>query len=67
MKLAQRAGMVCNEGAFWRFLEVPDKDAATRRLRRLCGIASRRELDRDKEAAQKFTEIVSNYEAWLRE
>lgn len=67
MKLAQRAGMLCNEGAFIIFLEVEDKDAAARRLRRLCEISSRRELDQDAAAAARFREIVGDYELWLLE
>lgn len=67
MKLAQKAGMLCNEGGFQKYLEVDDKDSAARRLRRMCGIGSRADLDRDPEAAERFQEIASGYEAWLRE
>lgn len=66
-KLAQRAGIVCNEGAFAKFLGVEGKDAATKRLRRLCEISSRKELDTDPEAAERFTQMMSQYESWLRE
>lgn len=67
MKLAQKAGIACNEGAFHKFLEVADKDAAANRLRRLCEISSRAELDTNPEAAARFEEIMTRYECWLRE
>lgn len=66
-KLAQRAGIVCNEGAFHRYLDVANKDEAAARLRRMCMIGSRSELDTDPEASEIFQEIMTGYEAWLRE
>lgn len=67
LKLAQRAGMVCNEGAFHKFLGVEGKEQAVKRLRRLCGVSSRSQLDTDKDAAARFQDLASEYEAWLRQ
>lgn len=67
MKLAQKAGIACNEGAFHKYLDVENKDEAARRLRRMCGITSRKDLDRDKDAGEIFQSIMTGYEAWLRE
>jgi hypothetical protein len=71
-KLAQRAGILCNEGAFAaffasRYTEVylmAAKDPASI-LRHICGVLSRAELDSQPTAADRFHEIESEYKAWL--
>lgn len=67
LRLAMKAGIACNEGAFHKFLGVDGKDAAATRLRRMCEIGSRSELDSDPEAARRFQDIMTSYECWLRE
>ena len=69
--LAQRAGILCGEGAFHQFLKMQggsvftDGDAASY-LRRYCGVASRAELDHDQIAGHKFTELEAAYRRWMR-
>jgi hypothetical protein len=75
-KLAQRAGILCNEKGFWVFLkEHPnhgpmivaiesEKDAAGI-IYDICDIVSRAELDYDLEAAAKFKDLEASYRAWL--
>lgn len=76
-KLAQRAGILCNEGAFAKFLYDIDvglgpsvfggefdgkPDAA---LRYMCGVESRADLDHNDKAARKFLDLEASYKAWL--
>ena len=74
-KLSQIAGILCNEGAFRRWLcetgdfpgiAVLDLDMAVDELRRRCGVPSRRELDTDGKAAARFRDLKGEYEAWRR-
>jgi hypothetical protein len=77
-KLAQRAGIVCGEAAFHKFmgLQYPrndwgplkkfDEELTTIRVRELCGfIDSRAELDHNPDAARKFNNLMAEYNAWL--
>lgn len=72
--LAQQAGILCNEVAFRRWLAetapvdgiaVFDLDMAADELRERCGVSSRRELDTDEAAAQRFRDMRSDYKLWL--
>ena len=65
-KMAQRAGILCNERSFQMFLDVPDADTAAEAVRRLCRIGSRADLDHDEEAAARFLNLESMYTATLR-
>lgn len=75
-KLAQKAGILCSEGAFIKYLndtyrveisnmlrEGPADPADL--LRALCGVESRADLDHDDKAASIFKDIESSYRAWL--
>lgn len=75
-KLSQRAGIVCGENAFWRFLEQKKGvvgfatckerlGIAVHTLRNICEIDSRAELDHNPEAAAKFNNLMAEYNAWL--
>jgi len=71
-KLAQRAGILCSEGAFRRFLakdsehfQMLDLDMAADEVRQHCGIESRAELDHNEKAARKFLDLEASYKAWL--
>jgi hypothetical protein len=70
-KLAQRAGIICNEGSFRVFakeskLGSPSNSAeAAAMLRAQCGVESRAELDHNNEAARKFTDLEASYKAWM--
>ena len=71
-QLAQRAGIICNEGAFKKFLAErwPEmwkaaKDDAAVMIRVACNVDSRADLDHDTEAAAKFRDLEGKYNAWL--
>lgn len=65
-KLAQRAGILCNERSFQMFMEAHDADEAAEAVRKLCGIGSRADLDHDENAATRFLTLESRYIATLR-
>jgi hypothetical protein len=71
-KLAQRAGILCNEGAFWQFLAdggdppATNSEEAADAIREYCGVKSRAELDHNEEAARKFLDLEASYKAWLK-
>lgn len=50
--------MRCREAAFQRFLGVDGNDAAAARVRELCEIGSRAELDRDPAAQARWNERI---------
>jgi hypothetical protein len=69
--IVQKAGILCSEGAFRRFLneeyrcaaqEMEDVAAA---LRDLCNVSSRKELATNPEAAERFYNLESRYRAWM--
>jgi hypothetical protein len=70
-KLSREAAMLCQAGAFWKFMEehvigTPrNSDEAADLLRSECGVTSRAELDHDEKAAARFREIKSSYDAWM--
>lgn len=55
--ISRLAGMLCNNKGFQAFLNVEDSDSAAKRLRELCNVESRRELDSNAEAAKRFQQI----------
>lgn len=79
-KLAQRAGILCFEGGFQKFIaervakmagmvapvegNISPEDIAVF-VRHHCGVKSRAELDHDVEAARKFNALEIEYRAWL--
>lgn len=70
-KICQRAGILCNERAFWVFLyENHDPDGvknageAADWVRQLCGVTTRADLDHDEGAASRFKELEASYKAW---
>lgn len=65
-RLAQRAGMLCSEGAFQRFLQADTPERTADRLRYHCGVKSRREFDTDERAARVFADLIVEYENWMR-
>jgi hypothetical protein len=73
--LAKRAGILCNEKAFWKFIslyreepipEVNSSKLAACYVRGWCGVESRAELDHNQEAARKFHDLEASYRAWLQ-
>ena len=76
VSLAQQAGILCNEVPFRRWLAetggfdgiaVLDLDTAADELRRRCGVASRRDLDTDAEAGERFRGLRADYTLWLED
>lgn len=63
--LAQRAGILCNEGAFQLWAEVKTPDAAKAFIYQRCGVESRIDLDHEEEPAAKFRELCLEYQVWL--
>lgn len=71
--LSQVAAILCNIGAFRRFImeqykgwnTMPTVDEAADWVREQCGVQSRRELDTDDVAAANFRNIRSKYWAWM--
>lgn len=65
-KLAQSAGILCNEGGFRQWCDATSPDAAADYIRTRCGVTSRAHLDHDETAAHQFREMKREYEAWLK-
>jgi hypothetical protein len=69
-KLAQRAGIMCSDPAFHRYLaevgklsDVNEEEAAAY-VRTLCGVQSRSEIRPGTPAADKFSFLLSSYTLW---
>ena len=71
--LAAEAGMLCAEPAFMVFLEAkhglerplgPDK--AAQKVRTLCGVTSRKDLNNNERAAAAWRQLRGDYRAWKR-
>jgi hypothetical protein len=66
---AEQAGIACNDIDFQRWLEIhvdaPGEDTADR-VRLLCGIQSRAELDKDRAAAMLWDGLYSDYQLHRR-
>ncbi len=72
-KLAQRAGILCGEQSFGKFLteECNFTPSATpedraKRLRTWCGVTSRAHLDHDVAARSEFLKLDAEYRDWMR-
>jgi len=50
--------MRCREAAFQRFLGVDSNEAAAARVRELCEVGSRADLDRDQAAQARWDERI---------
>jgi hypothetical protein len=69
--LAQRAGMLCNEARFWRFLRKNDMtidsiDQAAAAVRLICGVKSRSDILPGTYAGDQFEKLHSEYLIWLK-
>jgi hypothetical protein len=63
---SQQAAMRCNEPGFWHFLGVKDAGQAAERVRGLCFVKSRSELNTSPELAARWRTIDDDYYAWSR-
>jgi len=73
--LAQQAGILCADKAFWKFLnakggmsdqDIATSEAAAKMLRWICQIDSRSALDQDSIAATRFHDLRADYTLWLK-
>jgi len=62
--LAQIAGIICNEPAFWKYIHVANADEAAKYVRGHCGVTSRAALDSNEDAAQAFRTLKADYIIW---
>lgn len=62
--LAQIAGIICNEPAFWKYVQVEGAEEAAKYVRGHCGITSRAALDSNEDAAQAFRTLKADYIIW---
>ncbi|AWJ88887.1 hypothetical protein Sp245p_03330 [Azospirillum baldaniorum] len=74
LPFSQRAALLCQEKLFPNFIadRFPDHwDAsgldAVKAFRRICGVESRAELNKDADAAQRFDRLRRDYYAWTQE
>lgn len=65
-KLSQIAGIICNEGAFQRFIQVANADEAAEYVRVHCNVSSRANLDGNEDAAAAFKALKGEYDLWMR-
>lgn len=63
--LARRAAMRCAEGAFQKFLGVETAEGAADALRRRCDVESRKDVDRDAAARERWRALEAEFGAWL--
>jgi hypothetical protein len=64
-RLAQKAGILCNEGGFQRFCDASNADEAAEYIYQRCNVSSRAHLDHDDDAARAFRDIETEYRVWL--
>lgn len=68
-KLAQLAGIICQEAPFAAFMKekyselMPCEPAEF--IRHMCGVLSRAELDHHESAGRRFKDLKLEYEAWM--
>ena len=67
LRPSARAAIMCKEAAFWVFLKVDGESQAIAKLKRHCGIDSRRELDQDETKRMKFEMTERDYQRWREE
>jgi len=65
-KLSQIAGILCNEGAFRKFIRVETVDQAADYIRAHCGVSSRANIDGNPDATAAFNALKGEYELWMR-
>lgn len=58
---SQQAALACADLAFQRWLGVSSTDAAVEQVRKLCGVLSRRELDQQPTAADRWDAMRARY------
>jgi hypothetical protein len=61
LSFTKQAGILCKEPGFQKWLRVDDEEAAADMVRRICGCASRRDLDRNPDAAAIWIKLSDSY------
>jgi hypothetical protein len=67
----KKAGILCRSSSFQAWLRkenslpVNNEDDAVNALHEICEMSSRTELNGNKNAQQKFDEMVENYDRWI--
>lgn len=68
-KLSQRAGIICNEPAFWKFATEKDyplnnADEAAEFVREWCQVESRKDIRLNTPAGELFMDLEGQYRLW---
>lgn len=63
--LAQLAGIICNEPAFWKYIDAANAEEAAEYVRSRCGVSSRAALDSNPDAAMIFRTLKADYQIWM--
>lgn len=73
LPLSQQAALCCQDARFRTFLaecdpdfQMYDLDIAADQVRARCSVNSRREFDSDIDAANRWHDLYSSYQAWLQ-
>lgn len=61
LKASQRAGILCQRADFWGYMGARDEPEAARKLRNLCHVNSRADLDSDADANSIFGELQRRF------
>lgn len=63
--LAQIAGIICSQPAFWKYIQVENEAQAADYVRGHCNVSSRAALDSNEDAATAFRTLNTDYKLWL--
>lgn len=63
--LAQIAGIICNEGAFQKFVGAANAAEAAEFVRGRCNVSSRANIDHNPDAMRAFKDLKAKYDAWM--
>lgn len=63
--LAQIAGIICSQQAFWKYIHVENEVQAAVYVREHCNVSSRSALDHNEDAALAFRTLNTDYKLWL--
>ena len=63
--LAQIAGIICSQQAFWKYVNVSSEAEAADYVRGHCNVSSRSALDSNEDAATAFRTLNTDYKLWL--
>ncbi len=67
LSYAAQAGIRCNDPKFQAWLNEPDADRAAAAVRRICGVISRTEFDKDIEAGKHWHDLDDAFLRYSRD